>query len=51
MYFEDLYQGYSFETNKRQSQKRYYFIPGKWDYQPFHIDEKANDPLWWPYSK
>ena len=41
MYFEDFYQGYSFETNKKTITKRYIIsFAEKWDYQPFHIDEK-----------
>ena len=41
MYFEDFYQGYSFETNKKTiTKKDIISFAGKWDYQPFHIDEK-----------
>ena len=41
MYFEDFYQGYSFETNKKTiTKKDIISFAEKWDYQPFHIDEK-----------
>ena len=41
MYFEDFYQGYSFETNKKIiTKKDIISFARKWDYQPFHIDEK-----------
>ena len=41
MYFEDFYQGYSFETNKKTiTKKDIISFAGKWDYQPFHIDEQ-----------
>ena len=41
MYFEDFYKGYSFETNKKTiTKKDIISFAGKWDYQPFHIDEK-----------
>ena len=41
MYFEDFYQGYSFETKKKTiTKKDIISFAEKWDYQPFHIDEK-----------
>ena len=41
MYFEDFYQGYSFETKKKTiTKKDIISFAGKWDNQPFHIDEK-----------
>ena len=41
MYFEDFYQGYSFETKKKTITKQDIIsFAEKWDYQPFHIDEK-----------
>ena len=40
MYFEDFYQGYSFETNKKTiTKKDIISFAEKWDYQSFHIDE------------
>ena len=40
MYFEDFYQGYSFETKKKIiTKKDIISFAEKWDYQPFHIDE------------
>ena len=40
MYFEDFHQGYSFVTNKKTiTKKDIISFAGKWDYQPFHIDE------------
>ena len=41
MYFEDFYQGYSFETKKKTiTKKDIISFAKKWYYQPFHIDEK-----------
>ena len=41
MYFEDFYQGYSFETKKKTiTKKEIISFAEKWDYQPFHTDEK-----------
>ena len=41
MYFEDFYQGYSFETKKKTiTKKDIISFAEKWDYQPFHTDEK-----------
>ena len=41
MYFEDFYKGYSFETKKKtMTKKDIISFAEKWDYQPFHIDEK-----------
>ncbi len=41
MYFEDFYQGYSFETKKKTiTKKDIISFAEKWDYQSFHIDEK-----------
>ena len=41
MYFEDFYKGYSFETKKKTiTKKDIISFAEKWDYQPFHIDEK-----------
>ena len=41
MYFEDFYQGYSFETKKKTiTKKDIISFAEKWDNQPFHIDEK-----------
>ena len=41
MYFEDFYLGYSFKTNKKTiTKKDIISFARKWDYQPFHIDEK-----------
>jgi acyl dehydratase len=41
MYFEDFYQGYSFETNKKTiTKKDIISFAGKWDYQSFHNDGK-----------
>ena len=41
MYFEDFYRGYSFETKKKTiTKKDIISFAEKWDYQPFHIDEK-----------
>ena len=40
MYFEDFYQGYSFETKKKTiTKKDIVSFAKKWDYQPFHLDE------------
>ena len=40
MYFEDFYQGYSFETNKKTiTKKDIISFAEKWDYQSFHFDE------------
>ena len=50
MYFEDFYQGYSFETKKKTiTKKDIISFAEKWDYQPFHIDEKLAKQS--PYSK
>ena len=41
MYFEDFYQGYSFETKKKTiTKKDIISFAEKWDYQFFHINEK-----------
>ena len=41
MYFEDFYQGSSFETKKKTiTKKDIISFAKKWDYQSFHIDEK-----------
>ena len=41
MYFEDFYQGYSFETKKKTiTKKDIISFAEKWDYQFFHIDEE-----------
>ena len=41
MYFEDFYQGYSFETEKKKiTKKDIISFAEKWDYQYFHLDEK-----------
>ena len=40
MYFEDFYQGYTFETKKKTiTKKDIISFAKKWDYQSFHIDE------------
>ena len=40
MYFEDFYQGYSFETKKKTiTKKDIVSFAKKWDYQPFHLNE------------
>ena len=40
MYFEDFYQGYSFETKKKTiTKKDIISFAEKWDYQSFHLDE------------
>ena len=40
MYFEDYYQGYSFETKKKTiTKKDIISFAEKWDYQSFHLDE------------
>ena len=42
MYFEDFYQGYSFETKKKTITKEDIIsFAEKWDYQSFHLDENA----------
>ena len=39
MYFEDFYEGYSFETGKRRlSKEDMISFAQKWDYQSFHLD-------------
>ena len=41
MYFEDFYQGYSFETNKKTiTKKDIISFAERWDYQSFHLSEK-----------
>ena len=40
MYFEDFYQDTPLKQKKRQSPKDIISFAEKWDYQPFHIDEK-----------
>ena len=41
MYFEDFYEGYSFETEKKTiTKKEIISFAKKWDYQHFHLDEK-----------
>ena len=41
MYFEDFYEGYSFETGKRILKKEELVSFAKeWDYQFFHLDER-----------
>ena len=40
MYFEDFYEGYSFQTNKKLiTKKDIISFAQKWDYQSFHLDE------------
>ena len=40
MYFEDFYEGYSFQTNKRLiTKKDIISFAEKWDYQSFHLNE------------
>ena len=40
MYFEDFFQGYSFETGKRKlSKEEIISFAKEWDYQLFHLDE------------
>ena len=41
MYFEDFYEGYSFETGKRRlSEKELISFAEEWDYQSFHLDKR-----------
>ena len=40
MYFEDFYEGYSFQTDKKLiTKKDIVSFAEKWDYQSFHLDE------------
>lgn len=40
MYFEDFYEGYSFQTDKKLiTKKEIISFAEKWDYQSFHLDQ------------